>query len=213
MTTTVFLLAERYRLCAEIGRGGLGVVWEGYDELLRREVAVKELCFPPGLAEDERERLAERTLREAQAVAAIDTAAAVRIFDVVEQDGRPWIVMEMVRGRSLTEVLGEQELLPSAEAARIGLFVLEALEAAHRVGVLHRDVKPNNVIITDDGRVALSDFGIATVDSDPEDGTGVMVGSPLYLAPERAAGAEPTAAADLWSLGATLWTAVQGVPP
>jgi hypothetical protein len=213
MNGTATTLAGRYRLCEEIGRGGLGVVWEACDDLLQRDVAVKELRFPDGLSGEERARLAERTLRDAQAVAAIDIAAAVRVFDVVEQDGRPWVVMEMLRGRSLTDVIVERENLPSAEAARIGLVVLEALEVAHRAGLVHRDVKPSNVIIGDDGRIALGDFGIATVDSDPDDGTGVIVGSPLYLAPEQVAGADPTPASDIWALGATLWTAVEGAPP
>jgi hypothetical protein len=137
----------------------------------------------------------------------------VRVFDVVEQDDRPWVVMEMLRGRSLTDLIVERETLPSAETARIGLVVLEALEVAHRSGVVHRDVKPSNVIVSDDGRIALGDFGIATVDSDPDDSTGVIVGSPLYLAPELVAGADPTPESDLWALGATLWTAVEGAPP
>jgi hypothetical protein len=213
MTTTATTLAGRYRLREEIGRGGLGVVWEACDDLLQRDVAVKELRFPNGLSDDERERLAERTLRDAQAVAVIDTPAAVRVFDVVEEDGRPWVVMEMVRGKSLTDLIVERETLPPAEAARIGLVVLDALECAHRAGLVHRDVKPSNVIVTDEGRIALGDFGIATVDADPDDGTGVIVGSPLYLAPERVAGEDPTPEADLWALGATLWTAVEGAPP
>ena len=213
MTTTATTLAGRYRLCAEIGRGGLGVVWEACDDLLQRDVAVKELRFPPGLSDEERERLAERTLRDAQAVAVIDTPAAVRVFDAVEEDGRPWVVMEMVRGRSLTDLIVERETLPPAEAARIGLVVLDALECAHRAGLVHRDVKPSNVIVTDEGRIALGDFGIATVDTDPDEGTGVIVGSPLYLAPERVAGEDPSPESDLWALGATLWTAVEGAPP
>jgi hypothetical protein len=213
MTTTATTLAGRYRLNAEIGRGGLGVVWEACDDLLQRDVAVKELRFPPDLSDDERARLAERTLRDAQAVAVVDTPSAVRVFDVVEDDGRPWVVMEMVRGKSLTELIVERETLPPAEAARIGLVILDALECAHRAGLVHRDVKPSNVIVTDEGRIALGDFGIATVDADPDDGTGVIVGSPLYLAPECVAGAEATPASDLWALGATLWTAVEGAPP
>jgi eukaryotic-like serine/threonine-protein kinase len=121
--------------------------------------------------------------------------------------------MEMVRGRSLTDLIVERETLPAAEAARIGLVVLDALESAHRAGLVHRDVKPSNVIVTDEGRIALGDFGIATVDTDPDDGTGVIVGSPLYLAPERVQGEDPTPESDLWALGATLWTAVEGAPP
>jgi serine/threonine protein kinase len=214
MSTTTTMIAGRYRLSDQLGRGGMGVVWRAYDELLQREVAVKEVRFPPDVSAGDRDRLAERTLREARAVAAIDTSAAVRVFDIVEQDGRPWIVMELVRGRTLTEVLGERSVLPSPEVARIGLCLLEALEVAHRAGVLHRDVKPSNVIVGDDGRIALTDFGIATVDGESGDTTtGVVVGSPSYLAPERAMGLEPSAASDLWSLGATLWTAAEGRPP
>jgi eukaryotic-like serine/threonine-protein kinase len=210
------LIAGRYRLEEELGRGGMGRVWRAYDELLHRSVAVKEVHFPPDLPVADRERLAGRTLREARAVAAIDTPAAVRVFDIVEQDGRPWIVMELVRGGTLTELLRRSPTLPPAEVARIGLAVLDALEAAHAAGVLHRDVKPSNILIGDDGRVALTDFGIATVDGDASSGdtsSGVIVGSPSYIAPERAHGHRPTAASDLWSLGATLWTAAEGRPP
>jgi eukaryotic-like serine/threonine-protein kinase len=209
------LIAGRYRLEAELGRGGMGRVWQAYDELLHRSVAVKEVHFPPDLPVADRERLAGRTLREARAVAAIDTPAAVRVFDIVEQDGRPWIVMELVRGGTLTELLRQSSTLPPAEVARIGLAVLDALEAAHAAGVLHRDVKPSNILVGDDGRVALTDFGIATVDGDGSGDTssGVIVGSPSYIAPERAHGHQPTAASDLWSLGATLWTAAEGRPP
>jgi eukaryotic-like serine/threonine-protein kinase len=211
------MVADRYRLTRELGRGGMGVVWQAYDELLQRDVAVKEVHFPPDLTDEERERLAGRTLSEARAVAAVDTHAAVRVFDVVEQDGRPWIVMELVRGRTLTEVLHERSALPPREVAGIGLTLLEALEVAHAAGVLHRDVKPGNVLIGDDGRIALTDFGIATVDGERDGAdtttTGVIVGSPAYVAPERVHGEPATAASDLWSLGATLWTAAEGRPP
>jgi hypothetical protein len=210
------LIAGRYRLEAELGRGGMGRVWRAYDELLHRSVAVREVHFPPDLPLADRERLAGRTLREARAVAAIDTPSAVRVYDIVEQDGRPWIVMELVRGGTLTQLLRHSSTLPPEEVARIGLAVLDALEAAHAAGVLHRDVKPSNILIGDDGRVALTDFGIATVDGDSSSGdtsSGVIVGSPSYIAPERAHGHRPTAASDLWSLGATLWTAAEGRPP
>jgi hypothetical protein len=211
--STSTLVAGRYRLQSELGRGGMGVVWHGYDELLHRDVAVKELHFPADLSADERERLAERTLREARAVAAVDTPAAVRVFDIVEQDGRPWIVMELVRGRSLTAALHEVSVLPPREVARIGLALVEALQGAHAAGVLHRDVKPGNVLLGEDGRVALTDFGIATVDGDAHDTTGVIVGSPAYVAPERVTGRTSSPASDVWSLGATLWTAAEGRPP
>jgi serine/threonine protein kinase len=211
------LIAGRYRLESEVGRGGMGVVWQAYDELLHRRVAVKEVRFPADLPAADRERLAGRTLREARAVAAVETHAAVRVFDIVEQDGRPWIVMELVRGGTLTDLLHQRTALPTDEVAHIGLAVLEALEAAHAAGVLHRDVKPSNILMGVDGRIALTDFGIATVDGDSDAGqtttSGAVVGSPAYIAPERAHGHRPTAASDLWSLGATLWTAVEGRPP
>jgi len=215
MPASSTLVASRYRLGAELGSGGMGVVWEAYDELLHRTVAVKEIRYPIGISDTEREKLARRTLREARAVAAVEDPHAVRVFDIVEQDGRPWLVMELVRGRTLTDKLREDGPLPAPEVARIGLALLDALQTAHAAGVLHRDVKPSNVICGEDGRVALTDFGIATVDSDPTDVTtsGQLVGSPAYMAPERARGEKPTAASDLWSLGATLWTAAEGQPP
>ena len=215
MSATDTLIADRYRLGAELGRGGMGVVWEAYDELLHRTVAVKEVHYPAGTDDEERDKLARRTLREARAVAAVEDPHAVRVFDIVEQDGRPWIVMELVRGRTLTDVIRERGALPVDEVVQIGLALTDALAAAHRAGVLHRDVKPSNVLMRDDGRIALTDFGIATVDSDPSDLTtsGQLVGSPAYMAPERARGERPTPAADVWSLGATLWTAAEGQPP
>lgn len=215
MSSTSTLVAGRYRLGEQLGRGGMGVVWSAYDELLHRTVAVKELHYPAGIDDDERGKLERRTLREARAVAAVEDPHAVRVFDIVEQDGRPWIVMELVRGRTLTDVVRDRGALPVADVVRIGLGLTDALGAAHRAGVLHRDVKPSNVLMRDDGRVALTDFGIATVDSDPSDLTtsGQLVGSPAYMAPERARGERPTPAADVWSLGATLWTAAEGRAP
>src|SRR5947209_5210820 len=215
MPASSTLVAGRYLLGAELGSGGMGVVWEAYDELLHRTVAVKEIRYPIGISDEDREKLARRTLREARAVAAVEDPHAVRVFDIVEQDGRPWLVMELVRGHTLTQRLREEGPLPVAEVVRIGMALLDALQTAHAAGVLHRDVKPSNVIVGHDGRVALTDFGIATVDSDPTDVTtsGQLVGSPAYMAPERARGEKPTAASDLWSLGATLWTAAEGQPP
>jgi hypothetical protein len=214
MTASTALVAGRYRLVSELGRGGMGVVWEAYDELLHRSVAVKEVHFPAALPEADRDRLAGRTLLEARAVAAVDTPAAVRVHDIVEQDGRPWIVMELVRGPTLSHLITERGGLPEAEVARVGLSLVDALEAAHAAGVLHRDVKPSNVLLAEDGRVALTDFGIATMEGDGSDATtGVVLGSPSYVAPERIAGERPTSAADYWALGATLWTALEGRPP
>ena len=154
MSATPTLVAGRYRLGAELGSGGMGVVWEAYDELLHRTVAVKEVRYPLGISDDEREKLARRTLREARAVAAVEDPHAVRVFDIVEQDGRPWLVMELVRGRTLTDVIRDQGALAEAEVVRIGVALLDALQTAHTAGVLHRDVKPSNVILGEDGRVA-----------------------------------------------------------
>src|SRR4051794_14586198 len=213
MTSTAATVAGRYRLCERLGTADLGVLWHAYDELLQRDVAVREVEFPDGVSDADRDHMAQRTLDAAREVACIDTPAAVRVFDIVEQDDRPWIVTELVRGRTLTEVLGESEFLPPAEVARLGLCLLEALEAAHRAGVVHRDVKPSNVIIGDDGRIALAGFGLVTDHRVAADGTGVVVASPPYLAPERAAGDPPTLASDLWAMAATLWTAAEGRPP
>src|SRR3954469_10837686 len=215
MSLTSISVAGRYRLEAEIGRGGMGVVWAAYDELLHRNVAIKQVRYPVGIAAGERERLAGRTLREARAVAAIDDPHAVRVYDIVEQDGQPWIVMEFVRGHTLTDEIRARGPFPTPEVARIGLGLVDALESAHRAGVLHRDVKPSNVILGEDGRVRLAHCGSAAVDRDDQGGpaTGLIMGTPGYLAPERARGEQPTSASDYWSLGATLWTAAEGRPP
>jgi hypothetical protein len=210
------VIADRYVLAEPVGSGGMGVVWRGFDELLQRPVAVKELHFPADVDSGERERLARRTLREARAVAKVDDPSAVRVFDIVEQDGRPWIVMEYLDGVTLTELLRERGPLPEHEVVRVGQALLNALDAAHSAGVLHRDVKPSNVMVSPEGRVALTDFGIATsIDGESGDTTssGVIVGSPAYMAPERARGEPPSPASDLWSLGATLWTAAEGRAP
>ncbi|MEV6022091.1 protein kinase [Streptomyces sp. NPDC052036] len=208
------LVAGRYRLLAVLGEGGMGTVWRARDEVLHREVAVKEVRPPVGLAAAQVERMYTRLEREAWAAARISAPGVVTVHDVATDDGRPWIVMEFVRGRSLADVIGSQGALTPREAARIGAGVLAALRAAHGAGVLHRDVKPANVLLADDGRVVLTDFGIATVEGDSAlTLTGEVVGSPEYLAPERALGRNPGPASDLWSLGALLYTAVQGRSP
>ncbi|MFF7186477.1 protein kinase [Streptomyces sp. NPDC008222] len=208
------LVAGRYRLLAVLGEGGMGTVWRARDEVLHREVAVKEVRPPVGLAAAQVERMYTRLEREAWAAARISAPGVVTVHDVATDDGRPWIVMEFVRGRSLADVIGSQGALTPREAARIGAGVLAALRAAHGAGVLHRDVKPANVLLADDGRVVLTDFGIATVEGDSAlTLTGEVVGSPEYLAPERALGRNPGRASDLWSLGALLYTAVQGRSP
>ncbi|AZP19859.1 serine/threonine protein kinase [Streptomyces aquilus] len=208
------LLAGRYRLGAVLGRGGMGTVWRAEDETLGRIVAVKELRFPSNIDEEEKRRLITRTLREAKAIARIRNTSAVTVFDVVDEDDRPWIVMELVEGKSLAEVIREDGLLEPKRAAEVGLAVLDVLRSAHRQGILHRDVKPSNVLISEDGRVVLTDFGIAQVEGDPSiTSTGMLVGAPSYISPERARGHKPGPAADLWSLGGLLYAAVEGVPP
>ncbi|WP_406219148.1 serine/threonine-protein kinase [Streptomyces canus] len=208
------LLAGRYRLGGVLGRGGMGTVWRAEDETLGRTVAVKELRFPSSIDEDEKRRLITRTLREAKAIARIRNTSAVTVYDVVDEDDRPWIVMELVEGKSLAEVIREDGLLEPKRAAEVGLAVLDVLRSAHREGILHRDVKPSNVLISEDGRVVLTDFGIAQVEGDPSiTSTGMLVGAPSYISPERARGHKPGPAADLWSLGGLLYAAVEGAPP
>lgn len=212
--TTGRLLADRYRLGEVLGRGGMGTVWRGVDETLGRPVAVKEMRFPGNVDDDEKRRLITRTLREAKATARIRTTGAVTVFDVVEEDDRPWIVMELVEGRSLSDAIRADGPLTPRRAAEVGLAVLDVLRAAHREGILHRDVKPSNVLIAEDGRVVLTDFGIAQVEGDPSvTSTGMLVGAPSYISPERARGQRPGPASDLWSLGALLYAAVEGRPP
>jgi tRNA A-37 threonylcarbamoyl transferase component Bud32 len=208
------LLAGRYRLGDVLGRGGMGTVWRAEDETLGRTVAVKELRFPSSIDEDEKRRLITRTLREAKAIARIRNNGAVTVFDVVDEDNRPWIVMELVEGKSLAEVIREDGVLTPTRAAEVGLAILDVLRSAHREGILHRDVKPSNVLISEDGRVVLTDFGIAQVEGDPSiTSTGMLVGAPSYISPERARGHKPGPAADLWSLGGLLYASVEGAPP
>src|SRR3954454_21270127 len=208
------LVAGRYRLQTPLGRGGMGVVWAAEDELLQRPVAIKEVRFPPTIDDTEREMLRERTMREARTAARLDHPCAVRVFDVCEDDQQPFIVMERLAGRSLSDVIKNDGPLAPARAAEVGLCLLDAVEAAHAADIVHRDVKPGNVIVGDDGRVTLTDFGIASTAGDPSiTSTGLLLGSPAYIAPERARGRRPQPPSDLWSLGATLYTAVEGHPP
>ncbi|MFE5143798.1 serine/threonine-protein kinase [Streptomyces fagopyri] len=208
------LLAGRYRLVESIGSGGMGRVWRAHDEVLHRAVAVKELTAALYVTESDRAVLLARTHAEARAAARINHSAVVTVHDVLDHDSRPWIVMELVEGNSLADAVNEQGRIESAEAARIGLWVLRALRAAHEAGVLHRDVKPGNVLLSSDRRVLLTDFGIAQVEGDTTiTRTGEIVGSVDYLAPERVRGHDPGPASDLWALGATLYTAVEGRSP
>ncbi|MGW7043060.1 serine/threonine-protein kinase [Streptomyces avermitilis] len=208
------LLAGRYRLVDSIGSGGMGRVWRAHDEVLHRAVAVKELTAALYVTESDRPRLLARTNAEARAAARINHSAVVTVHDVLEHDNRPWIVMELVEGGSLADAVKERGRVEPAEAARIGLWVLRGLRAAHSAGVLHRDVKPGNVLLATDGRVLLTDFGIAQVEGDTTiTRTGEIVGSVDYLAPERVRGHDPGPSSDLWALGATLYAAVEGKSP
>ncbi|MEX2980454.1 serine/threonine-protein kinase [Streptomyces sp. C36] len=208
------LLAGRYRLIEQLGRGGMGVVWLAIDEVLDREVAAKEVRAPENMGEDDVRVLYARLKQEARAAARISHPNVITVHDVVEQGDRPWIVMEYVRGQALADVLAAEGALQAKEAARIGALVLQALRAAHAVGVLHRDVKPANVLLEAGGRVVLTDFGIALIEgASTLTRTGDLVGSAEYLAPERATGKRPGIPSDLWSLGAMLYVAVEGVSP
>ena len=209
------LIAGRYRLVEQIGRGGMGTVWRAEDELLGRQVAVKQLPVPPYLADDELTTLYERTRREARSAARITHPNVVIVHDVVDDDGLPCIVMEYVPSRTLGDVAeGAAGRVTPAEAARIGRGMIAALRAAHAAGVLHRDVKPGNVLLGTDGRVVLTDFGIAmATGTSTLTKTGEVVGSIDYIAPERVRGRTPGPASDLWALGATLYQAVEGRPP
>ncbi|MEU5783717.1 serine/threonine-protein kinase [Micromonospora lupini] len=208
------LVADRYRLLSPLGQGGMGRVWKARDEVLHRDVAIKELVPPPGLTDEERREMRERSLREARAIARLNHVNVVRIFDVLRTDGDPWIVMEYVASKSLQDTLAEDGPVSVAQTIEIGLGVLGALNAAHKAGVMHRDVKPGNVLLGDDGRVVLTDFGLATIPGDPNvTRTGMVLGSPAYISPERAREGTAGPEADLWSLGATLYAAVEGKSP
>ena len=207
------VVAGRYRLLSRLGHGGMGTVWRAKDETVDREVAVKEPRVPDHLTEQDRATAFERMRREARAAARLDHPAVVTVHDVAVEDGRPWIVMELVHGRSLGDAL-QEGTLDAREAARIALEVLGALRAAHAAGVLHRDVKPDNVLLGRHDRVVLTDFGIAQTEGETRlTDTGGFVGSPEYIAPERVLGRRPGPAADLWSLGVLLYAATEGVSP
>ncbi|MEU8688044.1 serine/threonine-protein kinase [Streptomyces sp. NPDC048665] len=209
------VIAGRYRLEARIGRGGMGVVWRASDELLGRRVAVKEILADDALPDDDTRRRQDRTFREARAVAQLRHPHIIVVHDVVEQDERPYLVMELVEGGSLADRIARHGPVDAAEAARIGVALLSAVRAAHEAGVLHRDIKPANVLIeSGTGRVVLTDFGIAQVaGATTLTETGSFVGSPEYTAPERMSGVRTGPESDLWSLGALLCTALSGESP
>jgi eukaryotic-like serine/threonine-protein kinase len=208
------LIAGRYRLRGIIGRGGMGVVWVAVDELLNRDVAIKETVRPPEFDDAEWNALRERSISEARTAARLTHENIVGVYDILEQDGRPWLVMQLVPFQSLDDAIQRSGPLSPSHAAQVGLSVLAAIQAAHSAGVLHRDVKPANILLGPDNRVFLADFGLAVTDDSPHvTRTGLIIGSPAYMSPERARGEPASRAADLWSLGATLYAAVEGRDP
>jgi len=209
------VVAGRYRIVHPLGAGGMGRVWLAVDQARRRRVAIKKCSLPDGLTEDEQLLVLNWTAREARAVARVRHPNVVRIHDVLTGDEQPWIVMEYVPSRSLLQLINSEGVLPAGQVARIGLAVLHALRAARDLSVLHLDVKPSNVLIADDRRVMLTDFGPAVTGAgiDALHRAGVILGSPNYVAPERLVAGDSTARADLWSLGATLYHAAEGRPP
>jgi eukaryotic-like serine/threonine-protein kinase len=214
VTTENDLIAGRYRLGDRIGSGAMGVVWQAHDERLHRTVAVKQLLLSPGLSAAASEEARQRCMREGRIAARLQHPNAITVYDVAEHDGEPWLVMEYLPSRSLATVLAERSTLSIEEAARIGTEVAAALSAAHAAGIVHRDVKPANVLLGDDGTVKITDFGISRATGDVTvTATGMLAGTPAYLAPEVAKGETPTPAADVFSLGSTLYTAVEGHSP
>jgi eukaryotic-like serine/threonine-protein kinase len=213
--TTERLIADRYVLQRVLGRGGMGVVWRARDQLLGRDVAIKEVQLPPSLNADDLEAMRARVMREARAAARLNHPNVVTLYDVLQEEGRTFIVMELVEAPTLAAVVRQRGPMPQGEVAATGLQVLDALRAAHRVGIVHRDVKPGNVMVpSGDGRVKLADFGIASLAGDPQlTATGLVLGSPAYMAPEQASGQLSGPATDLWALGATMYFALEGEPP
>jgi hypothetical protein len=208
------VIGGRYELRIRIGNGGMGTVWRATDTLLRREVAVKEVILPPTMPRNEQDALCERTMREARAAAALSHPSVVRVYDVVTDRGRPWIVMELLDARSLADMVIDDGPLAQRVVAKIGVAMLGALEVAHAAGVLHRDVKPANVLVCADGRCVLTDFGVARLPTESNLTTpGMVLGSPHFISPERAVGGAFGPPSDLFSLGVTLYTAVEGGPP
>jgi eukaryotic-like serine/threonine-protein kinase len=207
-------IAGRYRLLAPIGRGAMGVVWRARDQLLDRDVAIKEVLISAMLSPQERHNAYQRTLREAKTAARLNHPGVVTVYDVAEDEGRPWIIMQLVSAQSLDQVLSTSGPLSPRRTAEMGRQLLAALSSAHAAKVLHRDVKPSNVLLGRDDRAVLTDFGIATFAGDTRlTQTGMVMGSPGFTAPERIRGEDATPASDLWSLGATLYAAVEGHGP
>jgi serine/threonine protein kinase len=207
-------IAGRYRLVQRIGSGAMGVVWRAHDERLGRTIAIKQLLLEPGLSSGEAEEAKQRAMREGRIAARLQHPNAISVYDVAEEDGQPWLVMEYLPSKSLSTVLSERGPLPPHEVARIGSHVAAALAAAHSAGIVHRDIKPGNVLLGDDGTVKITDFGISRATGDVTvTATGMLAGTPAYLAPEVAKGYDPGPPSDVFSLGSTLYAAVEGEPP
>ncbi len=208
------VVGDRYRLDRTVGSGAMGVVWRAEDERLRRTVAVKQVTVPPSADAESRDQAHRRVMREGRMIARLHHPHSIAVFDVVEHDDQPWLVMEYLPSRSLAEVLAEDGPLPPDAVARLGRQVADALTAAHEVGMVHRDIKPGNVLLGEGGVVKVTDFGIArAVDDVTITSAGMMAGTPAYLAPEVARGADADFRSDVYSLGATLYAALEGGPP
>ncbi|MDQ3709277.1 MAG: serine/threonine protein kinase, partial [Actinomycetota bacterium] len=207
-------VADRYELGELLGRGGMGAVWRAQDLVLQRPVAVKEIAFPPSIPAAEREALRNRLMREARAAARLSHPSVTTVFDIVVEDETPYLVMELVEAPTLTDLVRSDGPLEPRRAAAIGLEVLGALEVAHRAGIVHRDVKPGNIMVPGSGPAKLADFGIASLADDSNiTTTGSVLGSPSFIAPEQANSSTSGPAADLWGLGASLYFAVEGIGP
>ena len=214
MSTPSTLIADRYRLVKLLGAGGMGIVWQAWDERLHRPVALKMLRTQPELTDSERQVATDRALREARITAGLRHPHAVTVFDVIEHDGQPCIVMELLESTPLSVLLSEHGTVTPSAAARIGAQVGSALAAAHKLRIVHRDVKPGNILMTAEGSAMISDFGISHALGDTTiTATGMIHGTPAYLAPEVARGMPTTFASDVFSLGSTLYAALEGAPP
>ncbi|MEV4600228.1 serine/threonine-protein kinase [Amycolatopsis sp. NPDC049253] len=209
------LVAGRYRIIGRIGTGAMGAVWQAHDEVLGRTVAVKQLLMQPGLEEHDAEDARQRTMREGRIAARLHHPNAISVFDVVTDDnGQPCLIMEYLNSTSLAQVLQERGTLPPLEVARIGAQVAAALREAHAVGIVHRDIKPGNILLAGNGTVKITDFGISRAKDDVTvTKTGMIAGTPAYLAPEVAIGGDPGPESDVFSLGSTLYAACEGQPP
>nr|WP_245721960.1 serine/threonine-protein kinase [Nocardia crassostreae] len=213
-----YLVVGRYRLQSKIGGGGMGAVWLAHDRMLKRDVAIKQVLSIAGLTEQEADQVRRQVMREDRVAAKLSHEHAIAVYDVVLEAGEPWLVMEYLPSRSVAKALSLVDMLSPIEVAQIGAQVADALATAHAAGIVHRDIKPGNILVADRGdevgMVKLSDFGISSATGEPSDEIGdIITGTPAYLPPEVARGAQPTTASDVFSLGATLYTAIEGQPP